>query len=75
MHLYEVTNGWIGESYVRVYAWADDEVTALAMARAAYARDRPDSVERLIITHLFSATDNSFVTDPSDSGWGTDARA
>ncbi len=35
-HLYDVTNGWTGESSTRVYVWAPDEARALDLARAAY---------------------------------------
>ena len=35
-HCYEVINGWMGESYTRVYVWAPDEATAIALAQASY---------------------------------------
>ena len=36
MHLYEVINGWAGESYTRVYVWAPNEESAVELARASY---------------------------------------
>jgi hypothetical protein len=36
LHLYEVINGWTGESYTRVYVWAADEAMAIDLARASY---------------------------------------
>lgn len=52
--LYEVTNGWMGESYVRVYVWAADEKQARELACVAYEREvrggtpyRPETPEEL----------------------------
>ncbi len=44
MNLCEVTNGWFGESYVRVYVVAPNESKALDLAREKYraeAESRP----------------------------------
>ncbi len=74
MNLYEVENGWIGESYVRCYVWAPDEATALMLATAAYqshwqGKDDPAYAQNLRITRLFSADAAPFSTVPSGSGW------
>lgn len=53
MKLYEVTNGWLGESHVRLYAWAESEEQALEMAAEV----------------LFDASEMPFATKPSDGGW------
>lgn len=79
MNLYEVTNGYIGESYVRVYAWAASEMQAEEMARAIFKADeekkhnpRPHVWEQLHVELLFSGDADAFVTNPSDAGWETD---
>ena len=47
MKLFEITNGWMGESYVRVYVIAESEAQALALAREKYKAeaDRRDAKE------------------------------
>jgi hypothetical protein len=83
MHLFEVTNGYLGESYVRVYVWAADEATALLLAKETYqARDSDSNFqytqkpatywENLKCVRLFSAGDTPFCTLPDDSGWETE---
>lgn len=66
MKLYEVTNGWTGESYVRVYVWAPDDTAAAEMAREAFG---PGKASSLCVMELFSADSPPFVTQPSDCGW------
>ncbi|UAT29519.1 hypothetical protein K7T73_13010 [Bacillus badius] len=36
MQLYEATNGFMGNSYVRCLVWADDEEEALDLATTAF---------------------------------------
>jgi hypothetical protein len=61
--LWECTNGFIGESYVRCYVWAPDEQTALSML--------PGPKEILKARKLFSADAAPFRTQWSDEGWET----
>lgn len=75
--LYEVTNGWMGESYLRCYAWADSEEEALDLAQARFAqraesKGSPEFSARgkLSCMRLFAAEgSDSFATLVSDSGW------
>jgi len=39
MGLYEISNGWMGESYVRVIVIAENEERALEMAKEAFMRE------------------------------------
>lgn len=69
MNLYEITNGYLGESYVRVYVWAADEEQALSLAEhkykaAGYRAYAPKHVEL-----LFSQEAEPFCTIPSDCGF------
>ena len=70
MKLFEITNGWTGESYIRVYVWAGSEHQAVSMAntRLGYAYRDSD----LQVTELFDASAGPFVTAPSDCGWEVD---
>jgi hypothetical protein len=71
MNLYELTTGYIGESYERSYAWAESEEHARqlfdAMQQSMADRFKPCKCESC--TLLFSAKEKAFVTKPSDSGW------
>lgn len=74
MHFYEISNGWTGESYVRVYAWAESEEQALNMAKeklkAAAGKAYDESYyERLNIQHWFSADAAPFCSEVSDEGF------
>lgn len=77
MSLYEVTNGFTGNGYVRVYAWAENEAQALEMAAAKFKAKEKGSWARygekywtnLTAQHLFSADSAPFCTDESDEGW------
>jgi len=74
MHLYEVTNGWMGESYIRCYVWAENEILARELAIQAFQKrseyaSNPLFAEISSIFRLFSASDPSFVTKVSDSGF------
>lgn len=75
MHLYEITNGWVGEGLVCSYAWAESDEAALALAHKAFEQAQkehkypPYFSENLKIRRLFSATDASFCTVPSSDGW------
>lgn len=39
MQLYEATNGFMGESYVRCLVWANNEQEATEIARKAFKED------------------------------------
>lgn len=69
MNLYEVYNGWTGESYVRVYVWAHDENEARTLAAAAFEKHKAGTSEYMHVTHCFSSDAAPFATVPSDSGW------
>lgn len=74
MHLYEATNGWMGESYTRCYVWAENEILARELAIQAFQKrseyaSNPLFSEISSIFRLFSASDPSFVTKVSDSGF------
>lgn len=69
MNLYEVANGWMGESYVRVYVWCEDEETALRMALERYRSNPREITDELYIKKLLSSDDLPFATIPNDGGW------
>lgn len=64
MSLYEIHNGYTGESYVRAYAWAPNEEFAIAL----YSKRNPNQVVAGI-TKLFDETDVPFCTPLSDNGY------
>lgn len=77
MNLFEVTNGWFGESYTRVYVWCKTKGQAIEMASSAfkeYAMSRPHnkynelfwSKDRLEAEYLFSDDSLPFASEPSD---------
>lgn len=68
MNLYEVLNGYMGESYVRVYIWTDTEESARDMALQAFS-SKGYEAGTLHVEKLFSQDDKPFATLPSDSGW------
>jgi len=80
VNLYVVANGYMGESYVRVYVWAQDEAQAIDLARKSFERDaiiykksddaRWDS-SRFRVRYLFTADALPFATMPSDTGFAT----
>lgn len=71
MTFFEITNNYVGVTYVRVYAWAETEAQALDMARQRFRTDHasPGYSKNLTIKALFNADDLPFVTSPSDTGW------
>ncbi len=71
MTLFEITNDYVGMTYVRVYAWAETEAQALDMAQQAFRTQHlsPGYSRNLTIKALFNADDLPFVTSPSDTGW------
>lgn len=74
MSLYEVTNGYTGESYVRVYVWCYSEADVIPMANKIF-RERAGKYgesywSNLKVKFLFEGTDPGFVTEPSDEGFG-----
>jgi len=78
MTLYEVTNGWMGESYVRAYAWADSKEHALSLAREAYRGDCLNAARHksyalgLKAKPLMTPETPPFCTPVSDCGWETE---
>jgi hypothetical protein len=64
--LFEITNGWMGESYCRSYVWAEDEAAAFALFETMYPGDESNS---MTIQPLFRADAAPFCTKLSDSGW------
>lgn len=70
MKLFEITNQWTGESYVRVYAWCETEDQALEMATSKFkdaAGRRGESYyDRLMVQELFDSESEPFVTEVSD---------
>jgi hypothetical protein len=82
MRLYEVTNGYLGEAYTRLYAWAETEEQALEMAKEQLKQEATEDVpwkprhpeaywKNLKAQYLFDANDAPFATKPSDAGWET----
>lgn len=77
--LYEVTNGYIGESYTRCYAWADSELAARRMAGERFRADSDklgashrypsEYWETLTVRKLFDADAAPFSTLVSTEGW------
>ena len=63
MKLFEVTNGFTGCSYVRVYVWAFDNFQAIDMAKLEL------KAGAFVAKCLFSASDVPFCTKSSDEGW------
>ena len=76
MKLYQAENGYMGESYVRVYVWAKGWEEARALAEASFERaakqdgydGQPYCAARKIV-ELFDASSEAFATRPSDAGW------
>ena len=69
MKLFEITNGYMGCCYVRVYALAIDKTEALRMAKESYEKGKYDSKSlgaELLKDNLDGAP---FCTKPSDEGW------
>lgn len=69
MSLYEITNGYVGTSYVRVYAWAPSEERALELAKESFGADDRLKSKALEVKLLFSASYPEFCTRPSDDGF------
>lgn len=70
MKLWEVTNGYTGESYVRVVVLACDEQTALELAMLRFGtdrryRDRPQSLKAECVCEDAS---QEWCSRPSDCG-------
>lgn len=71
--LFEATNGYTGNSYVRCYVWADSEEEAMVLARAAFSQ--PEALRNdggpkgVTIERLFQEDTPSFATVVSDDGW------
>jgi hypothetical protein len=69
MNLYEVTNGYEGASYFRVYVWAKDDAEADKLARASYDNDARFVGAPIETKFLLSSECHSLATKPSDEGW------
>lgn len=73
MGLWVITNNYVGESYVRVYAWAHNEDEAIELARQQYRNNPGVHGERyskyLSAELLFSSLAPAFATIPSDDGF------
>ncbi len=68
--LYECTNGWCGEAYLRVYVWAPDDETAVRMAKEAFiAKSEKYRDNEVVARLLFRADAEPFATVPDDAGW------
>ncbi len=72
MTLYEIGNGHIGESFVRVYVVAENEFDAMLLARHAFSVKYPDSIGKLKITASMECV-NGKCSSPSDAGLEIDA--
>ena len=82
MKLYEVDNGFMGESDVRVYVLAESEEQALALARARYKaewerrplefRHNESYYTTLTCELLLDDLTTPMCTAPSDCGWETE---
>lgn len=81
MKLFEATNGYMGESYIRVYIWCENQFQARNLARAAFERHalanpvvkpKVRYFSTIEVTELFDALVSPFVTAPSDSGFDFD---
>ncbi len=77
MNLYVVCNGWMGESYLRVYVWAVTAEQALQMAITEFEKDGRQynknaaywDASNMEVKLLFSGDSAAFATKPSDSGF------
>ena len=77
MQLFEAVNGYIGESFVRLYIWAENDAQAQHLAEVAFQREGerlrqgPEYWEHVRLSMLFDGTASPFATAPSDYGWRT----
>ena len=70
MKLFEIRNGYHGESYVRVYAWAETKEEAIALAQKSFTESKAYPLDsRLEIKELLDQSTGRFVSLPSDSGF------
>lgn len=66
MYLFEIRTGYIGESYVRAYAWAESP----EQAKELFYKRNPDvSVGSLIVETLMDDGAETFCTKACDHGW------
>lgn len=66
--LWEATNGWYGESYLRCYVWAENEIQAKDLAAEAFQR-AGKATGAIELELLMRDVDGPFATKVSDSGW------
>lgn len=69
MKLFEVTNGGVGESYVKVYTIAIDESAAIEQATVEYKKEYKDNVrgwESLAAEVLCNDTSVAWVSEVRD---------
>lgn len=64
MTLFEVTTGKVGESYVRCYVWARDNVQVHELFKAKHPNESINGVKP-----LFGSDALAFVTQLSDCGF------
>lgn len=67
--LFVISNGYTGFSYVRVYAWVDNPRQALKLAKKQYDKQQETPITDLQIKRLFTASAETFVTEPSSEGF------
>lgn len=73
--LYEATNGWMGESYVRCYVWAESKERAFVLADEAFARENPNyKPGNISMRPMLNADSEEFASTPSDSGFEIDSQ-
>ena len=65
MSLFEITTGYMGESFERCYVWAESKERAIEMFRAKFPNREPKLCDRLL-----SFDDAEFITKLDDSGFG-----
>lgn len=64
MHLYEATNGWMGESYTRCYVWAENEILARELAIQAFQK-RSEYASKKVFCSFRNALLLDFAHQPS----------
>lgn len=67
--LYEVTDGWEGNSYRRCYVWAFGTGEAIELAEKSPGRNQGSDVRNFKVRSLFTERSASFATKWDDNGW------
>lgn len=69
LKLYEIGNGWMGESYMRVYVFATNDDDALALARAKFVQSNKEaSGEEYYQIGAVVDVVEGYVSEPADFG-------